>query len=185
MVPLAGALDVSPSTVGRMCDRLVRKGLVRRNRARADRRVVQVPIAPVGRQMADQVTARRRVLLAEILANLEPSSNFRGDGPADLRRRRGGTRRSVAEGPGRRCARHTAADRVGAGLIHLQGGKPMTTRPVAVTPPAARLWTGRAAGWPRGSRGGLFGGALVVGAGAGLGAVGFPVPGPLFHLAGH
>ena len=32
MVDLAGALDVTPSTAGRMCARLVRKGLVRRHR---------------------------------------------------------------------------------------------------------------------------------------------------------
>ena len=34
-------------------------------------------------------------------------------------------------------------------------------------------WAGRASGWLRGSRGGLFAVALVVGAGSGLGAVGF------------
>ena len=38
MVDLAEALGVAPSTAGRMCDRLVRKGLIRRQRARADRR---------------------------------------------------------------------------------------------------------------------------------------------------
>ena len=32
MVDLAGALDVTPSTAGRMCDRLARKDLVRRHR---------------------------------------------------------------------------------------------------------------------------------------------------------
>ena len=31
MVDLAGALDVAPSTAGRMCDRLARKGLIRRH----------------------------------------------------------------------------------------------------------------------------------------------------------
>jgi DNA-binding Lrp family transcriptional regulator len=35
---LARALDVTPSTAGRMCDRLVRKGLIRRHRTRSDRR---------------------------------------------------------------------------------------------------------------------------------------------------
>src|SRR5919109_956564 len=44
LVDLAGVLDVAPSTAGRMCDRLVRKGLVRRHRARADRRSVLVSI---------------------------------------------------------------------------------------------------------------------------------------------
>jgi DNA-binding MarR family transcriptional regulator len=70
MVDLAGALDVTPSTTGRMSDRLVRKGFVRRHRARADRRTVLVSITPAGRQVVDQATARRRVLLAAILAKL-------------------------------------------------------------------------------------------------------------------
>ena len=39
--------------------------------------------------------------------------------------------------------------------------------------PQALRWTGRAAGWLRGSRGGLLAVALVVGAGSGLGAVAF------------
>jgi DNA-binding MarR family transcriptional regulator len=70
MLDLAGALDVTPSTAGRMCDRLVRKGLVRRHRARADRRVVQVSVTPAGRRVVDQATTRRRVLLAAILGKL-------------------------------------------------------------------------------------------------------------------
>ncbi len=70
MVDLAGALRVTPSTAGRMCDRLFRKGLIRRHRARADRREVQVSITPSGRQVVDEATARRRALLAEILSRL-------------------------------------------------------------------------------------------------------------------
>jgi DNA-binding MarR family transcriptional regulator len=70
MVDLAGALDVTPSTAGRMCDRLLRKGLIRRHRARADRRAVQVSITPAGRQVVDQATARRRALIAGILRRL-------------------------------------------------------------------------------------------------------------------
>jgi DNA-binding MarR family transcriptional regulator len=70
MVDLAGALKVTPSTSGRMCDRLVRKGLIRRHRARADRREVLVSITPAGRQVVDQATSRRRALLREILGRL-------------------------------------------------------------------------------------------------------------------
>lgn len=70
LVDLARALDVMPSTAGRMCDRLVRKGLIRRHRARADRRAVQVSITPAGREVVDQATERRRELLADILARL-------------------------------------------------------------------------------------------------------------------
>ena len=55
---------------GRMCDRLVCKGLIRRHRARADRRAVLVSITTAGRRVVDQATARRRALIAGILAKL-------------------------------------------------------------------------------------------------------------------
>jgi DNA-binding MarR family transcriptional regulator len=70
MAELAAALGVAPSTAGRMCDRLVRKRLVRRQRARADRRAVLVSITAAGRQVVDDATARRRELIASILARL-------------------------------------------------------------------------------------------------------------------
>jgi DNA-binding MarR family transcriptional regulator len=70
MVDLAGALSVTPSTAGRMCDRLLRKGLIRRHRTRADRRAVQVSITAAGREVVDEATGRRRTLIAEILARL-------------------------------------------------------------------------------------------------------------------
>jgi DNA-binding MarR family transcriptional regulator len=70
MVDLAGALDVAPSTAGRMCDRLVRKGLIRRHRARTDRRAVLVSLTGAGREVVDQATARRRALIEEILGRL-------------------------------------------------------------------------------------------------------------------
>ena len=73
MVDLAGTLDVTPSTAGRRCDRLVRKGLIRRHRARADRRAVLVSVTPAGREVVDQATGRRRELIAGILAKLPAS----------------------------------------------------------------------------------------------------------------
>jgi DNA-binding MarR family transcriptional regulator len=70
LTDLADALGVAPSTAGRMCDRLVRKGLVRRHRARADRRAVLVSVTAAGRGVVDQATVRRRELIAGILRNL-------------------------------------------------------------------------------------------------------------------
>jgi DNA-binding MarR family transcriptional regulator len=67
---LAAMLEVTPSTAGRMCDRLLRKGLVRRHRARADRRAVQVSLSAAGREVVDQATARRRALIAGVLSRL-------------------------------------------------------------------------------------------------------------------
>ena len=70
IVDLAEALDVTPSTAGRMCDRLVRKGLARRHRARGDRRAVLVSVTPAGREVVDEATGRRRALIGEILGRL-------------------------------------------------------------------------------------------------------------------
>ena len=46
---LAAALAVNPSTVTRMCDGLVRKGLVRRHRQAGDRRTVRIALTAPGR----------------------------------------------------------------------------------------------------------------------------------------
>ena len=70
MAGLAAALAVTPSTAGRMCDRLVRKGLIRRQRVRGDRRAVQVSMTAAGVQVVDQATERRRELIAGILGQL-------------------------------------------------------------------------------------------------------------------
>jgi MarR family len=45
---LAAALAVNPSTATRMCDRLVRKGLVRRHRLAGDRRAVRIALTAAG-----------------------------------------------------------------------------------------------------------------------------------------
>ncbi len=45
---LAAALAVNPSTATRMCDRLVRKGLVRRYRQAGDRRAVRIALTATG-----------------------------------------------------------------------------------------------------------------------------------------
>lgn len=67
---LAEAVGVDPSTMTRMADRLVRKGLVSRRRASTDRRSVRVSLAPPGRQLVLEVTHRRRAELAVILSRL-------------------------------------------------------------------------------------------------------------------
>jgi DNA-binding MarR family transcriptional regulator len=70
---LADLLGVLPSTAGRMCDRLVRRGLVTRHRAQADRRVVRISITAAGREVVDEATRQRRVYIAAILAQLPPA----------------------------------------------------------------------------------------------------------------
>lgn len=69
---LADALEVERSTVTRMCDRLVRKGLIHRRRESRDRRAVLVALAAGGRTLVDRVTHRRREEIGRILERLAP-----------------------------------------------------------------------------------------------------------------
>ncbi len=67
---LAHALDVSPSTVTRLCDRLVRKRLIERRHGIEDRREVGICVSPAGSNLVAEVTARRRATLSAIMANM-------------------------------------------------------------------------------------------------------------------
>lgn len=73
VVDVSGELGIDPSTGTRLCDRLVRKGLVRRQRSTSDRRVVRVTLTPAGRSLVDQVTVRRREELSRIVASMPGS----------------------------------------------------------------------------------------------------------------
>lgn len=64
---LAEAVGVTPSTASRLCDRLVRKGLVRRRGDRHDRRAVRVGLTEEGRSLVDAVTGRRREEIGRLL----------------------------------------------------------------------------------------------------------------------
>ena len=64
----AGALGVAPSSAGRVCDRLARKGLVRARRASCERRAVPVSLTAAGRKAAEEAEGRQRPLVAGILA---------------------------------------------------------------------------------------------------------------------
>ena len=68
MASLAEALGVTPPTASRLCERLVRKGLVRRRTDRNDRRQVKVALTEAGRRLVDVVTARRRQHIADLLS---------------------------------------------------------------------------------------------------------------------
>lgn len=72
LVDLARALEVNPSTAGRMCDRLVARKWVARRRDKTDRRLVHVTIRPAGRRVLDEVTAARRTVIIDMLAGMPP-----------------------------------------------------------------------------------------------------------------
>ncbi len=65
---IAVELGVAPSTGTRMCDRLIRKGLIRRERSSADRRVVRLTLTAAGGHLVDRVMRYRRRELAAVVA---------------------------------------------------------------------------------------------------------------------
>jgi DNA-binding MarR family transcriptional regulator len=69
---LAEAVAVTPPTASRLCDRLVRKGLVRRRTDRRDRRQVRIALTEAGRRLIDTVSARRRDEIAALLEGFSP-----------------------------------------------------------------------------------------------------------------
>lgn len=74
MAELAQLLGVNSSTATRHCDRLQRRGLVRRAPASDDRRAVQVSLTEAGRRLVTQVSEARRRDIAAILAAMPASS---------------------------------------------------------------------------------------------------------------
>jgi len=68
LAALARAVDVTPPTATRMCDRLIRKGLIERRHERGDRRLIRLALAPKGQELVSAVTERRRAEIARLLA---------------------------------------------------------------------------------------------------------------------
>lgn len=68
VLSLAESLAVTASTATRMCDRLVRKGLVRRRTSRENRREVLVALTAAGQELVAEVTRRRTEEISRILA---------------------------------------------------------------------------------------------------------------------
>lgn len=73
LADLADALRVDRSTATRMCDRLVRKGLVHRRRTTEDRRGVRISLSPAGGELVAEVTRRRRREIADIVKRISGS----------------------------------------------------------------------------------------------------------------
>jgi DNA-binding MarR family transcriptional regulator len=70
---LAAALGAEPSTATRLCDRLARKRLVRRQRLASDRRTVQVAISDSGQDLVNEVMDRRRAEVSRFLRRMSPA----------------------------------------------------------------------------------------------------------------
>lgn len=71
---LADEVGVTPPTASRLCDRLVRKGLIRRSENSRDRRFVNLALTPTGKQLVDAVTRSRRAEISRLLEDVPTSS---------------------------------------------------------------------------------------------------------------
>ncbi|TDE30067.1 MarR family transcriptional regulator [Actinomadura sp. 6K520] len=72
LVTLAGLLEVNPSTAMRMVDRLAAAGLVDRQASPDSGREIRIQLTGAGRALVDDVTARRRAGIAEVVARMPP-----------------------------------------------------------------------------------------------------------------
>ena len=74
---LAGQLRVSPSTCTRLCDRLVRKGLLERELSPDSRREVVLRLSGAGTSLVAGATAQRRSEVEKLVGALSPAQRRR------------------------------------------------------------------------------------------------------------
>lgn len=73
LVALADLLRVNPSTAMRMVDRLIAAGLADRQINPDNRRETLLGLTDDGRRIVEEVTARRRTAIAEIVERMDPA----------------------------------------------------------------------------------------------------------------
>lgn len=76
LVTLAHLLQVAPSTAMRMVDRLIATGLADRRSNPGNRRETLLRLTEEGRRTVEDVTARRRAAIAEIVERLTPAQRL-------------------------------------------------------------------------------------------------------------
>ncbi|ANP53244.1 MULTISPECIES: MarR family winged helix-turn-helix transcriptional regulator [Streptomyces] len=76
LVALAELLQVAPSTAMRMVDRLIAAGLADRKANPANRRETLLRLTEEGRRTVEEVTARRRAEIADIVERLRPTERL-------------------------------------------------------------------------------------------------------------
>ncbi|MEU6982124.1 MarR family transcriptional regulator [Streptomyces sp. NPDC046324] len=73
LVALADHLGVQPSTAMRMVDRLIASGLMHRRTNPDNRRETELSLTEEGSRVVQDVTARRRAEITDVLRRLEPA----------------------------------------------------------------------------------------------------------------
>jgi DNA-binding MarR family transcriptional regulator len=70
LAAVAEELEVNPSNASRICDRLIKAGLLQRRESSVDRRQVTLTLTPKGRQLVEKVTRRRRSAIERVLHDM-------------------------------------------------------------------------------------------------------------------
>lgn len=69
---VATALEIHPSNASRLCDRLVRAGMLDRRDRPDNRRQIELTLTPEGRRQLELIDGHRRRVFAKILRRLAP-----------------------------------------------------------------------------------------------------------------
>lgn len=69
---IAASLGVHLSNASRLCDRLVRAGLLHRRQSETDRRNLVLTLTPAGASLVGSIMEHRRLAFARLLARLSP-----------------------------------------------------------------------------------------------------------------
>jgi DNA-binding MarR family transcriptional regulator len=69
---VAAALGVNPSNASRICERLIKAGLVDRQESPLDRRNITLSLTDAGRRLINKVTKHRRAAITRVLRDMDP-----------------------------------------------------------------------------------------------------------------
>ncbi len=69
---VAAALYVNPSNASRICERLIKAGLVDRQESPLDRRNVTLSLTDAGRRLINKVIRHRRAAITRVLREMDP-----------------------------------------------------------------------------------------------------------------
>lgn len=72
LAAVAAGLGVNPSNASRICDRLIRAGLLDRQDAPDDRRNITLSLTDAGSRLVNNVIERRRSAIIEVLRDMDP-----------------------------------------------------------------------------------------------------------------
>lgn len=71
LAAVAAALDVNPSNASRICDRLIKAGLLDRQEAPNDRRHIVLSLTSDGQRLVGKVIKHRRAAITRVLRDME------------------------------------------------------------------------------------------------------------------